>query len=146
MIWSKRYRWRFGDIDDAGIAYYPSFFHYWHCAFEDWWAEALGIPYPRVLHEEKFGLPVVAVRADFFRPIRYGDEPDVSLAILAVGTTSVEIAFWMSVPGESGPRARARLTTVSMDMERRVKQPVPVRWREAFARFAISEAEFPARG
>ena len=30
MTFRKRYRWRFGDIDDAGIAYYPTFFHYYH--------------------------------------------------------------------------------------------------------------------
>ena len=30
MIFTKRFRYRFGDIDDAGIAYYPSFFHYFH--------------------------------------------------------------------------------------------------------------------
>ena len=62
MIFTKRFRYRFGDIDDAGIAYYPSFFHYFHCAFEDWWSDALHTPYDTVLHEEKFGLPAVGVK------------------------------------------------------------------------------------
>lgn len=144
MIWSKRYRWRFGDIDDAGIGYYPRFFHYWHCAFEDWWSDALGVPYPRVLKEQEFGLPAVAVHADFFAPLRYGDEPDIALAVLALGTTSVEFAFWMSVAGEPRPRARARVTTVAMDMARLVKQPVPARWRAEFEKYRIGEDQYPA--
>ena len=41
MIFTKRYRYRFGDIDDAGIAYYPAMFHYFHCCFEDWWSDGL---------------------------------------------------------------------------------------------------------
>ena len=49
MIFTKRYRYRFGDIDYAGIAYYPSYFHYFHCAFEDWWSEGLHAPYDVVL-------------------------------------------------------------------------------------------------
>ena len=50
MTFSKRLRYRFGDIDDAGIAYYPKLLHYLHCAFEDWWSDGLHHPYPRLLH------------------------------------------------------------------------------------------------
>ena len=73
MIFSKRYRYRFGDIDDAGIAYYPRLLHYFHCAMEDWWSEGLGTSYRDVMHLERFGLPAVNLEAEFFEPIRYGD-------------------------------------------------------------------------
>lgn len=132
MTFSKRYRYRFGDIDDAGIAYYPSFFHYFHCCFEDWWSDALGTPYPQVLHDEKFGLPAVRVGTDFVSPIRYGDEPTIHLVVLRLGTTSVEFGYWMTV----GERAicRARITTVSVDMRTHRKQPIPAKWRAVFER------------
>jgi len=45
MKFEQRIRYRFGDIDDAGIAYYPKLLHCFHCAFEDWWSDALGRPY-----------------------------------------------------------------------------------------------------
>ena len=51
MSWKTRLRYRFGDIDEAGIAYYPKLLHYFHCAFEDWWSDALGHPYAKVIRE-----------------------------------------------------------------------------------------------
>jgi 4-hydroxybenzoyl-CoA thioesterase len=72
MTFSTRMRYRFGDIDDAGIAYYPKLLHYFHCAFEDWWSDALGHPYARVMHDDKLGFPAVKLECEFFAPIRYG--------------------------------------------------------------------------
>ena len=88
MTFTTRLRYRFGDIDDAGIAYYPKLLHYFHQAFEDWWSDALGHPYPRLLHDDRLGFPAVKLEAEFFAPIRYGDEPDVHLGILRIGGSS----------------------------------------------------------
>ena len=143
MIFTKRLRYRFGDIDDAGIAYYPSLFHYFHCAFEDWWSDGLHTPYDRVVHDEKFGLPAVHIECDFFSPIRYGDEPDIHLGILRLGNSSVEFGYWMTRGADPDPICRARITTVAVDMDTMAKQPVPARWRGAFQPFVISEAEYP---
>ena len=144
MIFTKRYRYRFGDIDFAGIAYYPALLHYFHCAFEDWWADGLGVPYPQVFADDRFGLPAVNLQVDFFRPIRFGDEPDISLGVLDIGTSSVVFGMWMQVGGRTA--CRARITTVALDMDTRRKCDVPLRWRERFAQFAIGEDAFPAKG
>lgn len=143
MIFTRRFRYRFGDIDDAGIAYYPSFFHYFHCAFEDWWSDGLKTPYNTVLHDENFGLPAVHIESDFLHPVRYGDEPDVHLGILRIGDTSVEFGYWMTLPGNDKPLCRARITTVSVNMETMSKQPVPAKWRAAFRDYLIPEGQFP---
>ena len=141
MTFTKRYRYRFGDIDHAGIAYYPSLLHYFHCCFEDWWSEAMGVHYAKVLDEERYGLPAVHIEADFFRPIRFGDEPDISIAVLDMGTSSVEFGFWMQV-GEV-VACRARITTVSVDMATLNKQPIPERWRHRFEEHRIDPADLP---
>ena len=142
MVFTRRYRYRFGDIDDAGIAYYPAIFHYFHCCMEDWWSDGLGTSYRDVMAEQHFGLPAVRVEAEFLAPIRYGDEPDVHLGVLRVGTSSVQFGFWMS---DAGGRVlcRARITTASVDMRTMRGRPVPDEWRQAFARFALAEEEFP---
>lgn len=145
MTFSKRYRYRFGDIDDAGIAYYPALLHYFHCAFEDWWSDALGTPYPRVIHDERFGLPAVNIQAEFFSPIRYGDEPEISIAILKLGRTSVQLGMWMSLDGSDTPACRARIVTVSVDMDTMAKQEIPAKWRAAFEQHVISEEQFPGK-
>lgn len=143
MIFTRRYRYRFGDIDDAGIAYYPSFFHYFHCVFEDWWSDGLHTRYDKVLHDERFGLPAVHIESDFLVPIRYGDEPDIHLAILRIGASSVEFGYWMTRPGIDGPLCRARITTVGVDMDTMHKRVVPDHWREVFQEWLIPAAEFP---
>ena len=143
MIFTKRYRYRFGDIDDAGIAYYPAMLHYFHCCFEDWWSDGLGTRYDKVLHGEKFGMPAVHLECDFYAPIRYGDEPDVCLGILKIGNSSVEFGFWMTKDDHQGPLCRARVVTAGVNMETMRKQAVPAHWRQRFAEFTIEAQEFP---
>ena len=143
MSWSTRLRYRFGDIDDAGIAYYPKLLHYFHQAFADWWSDALGHPYPKLLHEDRLGFPAVKVDAEFFAPIAYGDEPDVHLGVLRTGTSSVTFGFWMTVGDDPRPRCRARITSAAVHMEKRTKLPLPDRWRARFAEYALDEADFP---
>ena len=146
MIFRKRYRYRFGDIDDAGIAYYPKLLHAFHCAMEDWWAEGLGTSYQQVMHGEKFGLPAVRLEVEFYEPIRYGDEPTIHLGVLRMGRSSVELGFWMT-RGEDPSRAacRARITTAAVDMDSLKSVPIPDRWRTAFADWQLAESEFPGR-
>ncbi len=143
MSWQTRMRYRFGDIDDAGIAYYPKLLHYFHCAFEDWWAEALQHPYPRLLHDDKLGFPTVKLEAEFFAPIRYGDEPLVHLGILRLGTGSVEFGFWMTKGDEARPACRARVLTATVDMGTMQKCQLPTTWRARFQPFVIREDDFP---
>ena len=146
MSWSTRLRYRFGDIDDAGIAYYPKLLHYVHCAFEDWWADALHHPYPRLLHDDKLGFPAVKLDVEFLAPIRYGDEPRVHLAILRIGTGSVEFGFWMTKDADADggqPLCRARELTATVDMATMKATPLPETWRERFQPFVIDESAFP---
>lgn len=144
MTFQKRFRYRFGDIDDAGIAYYPKLLHCFHCAFEDWWSEGLGKPYAELLHVDKLGLPSVRLEVDFFAPIRYGDEPTVHLGVLRIGSSSVEFGFWMTRGDDPKPLCRARITTATVDMAAMKKIPLPQVWRDRFAAFALDEAAFPS--
>jgi len=96
MTFRTQLRYRFGDIDAAGIAYYPKLLHYFHCAFEDWWKDGLGHPYPELIARDRLGMPAVRLEAEFFAPVLYGDEPFVHVGVLSVGNTSVEFGFWMT--------------------------------------------------
>ena len=145
MIFAKAHRWRFGDIDHAGIAYYPSFFHAFHCAFEDWWSEGLGVDYATLMHEHDLGFPAVRVEADFFAPIRYGDVPEISIGVLRIGASSVEFGFWMTLDAEPRVRSRAKITTVAVSMRTGAKRQVPDAWRTEFGRWLLGEGEFPVR-
>jgi 4-hydroxybenzoyl-CoA thioesterase len=143
MTFTRRYAWRFGDIDHAGIAYYPTILHYLHCCFEDWWAEGLGAPYPQVMKQDNLGLPAVHLEVDFLAPIRYGDTPDVHLGILRIGRSSVEFGYWMTRPGERAPLCRARVVTAAVALDSMQGQPLPEKWRVRFAAFVIEPSAFP---
>lgn len=144
MTFQTRLRYRFGDIDEAGIAYYPKLLHYFHCAFEDWWSDGLGYPYSRLLHDDKLGLPAVKLEVEFFAPVRYGDEPVVHLGVLRVGSSSVEFGFWMTRGSEQAPLCRARIVTAAVDMDTMQKRVLPEPWRTRFAAYALAEADFPS--
>jgi len=146
MIFTKRYRYRFGDIDEAGVAYYPAILHYFHVCFEDWWHDGLGVPYPKILQDDRFGLPAVHIDVQFHAPIRYGDEPEVSLGVLRIGNSSIKFAFWMTIDGLSGPANLARVTTAAIDMDSWQKRSLPDAWIPRFRQYMVTEAELPRRG
>jgi 4-hydroxybenzoyl-CoA thioesterase len=143
MTFRTRLRYRFGDIDDAGIAYYPKLLHYFHCAFEDWWSDALQRPYAQVMRDDKLGLPAVKLEAEFYAPVRYGDEPWVHLGVLRLGASSVEFGFWMTLGDEPKPLCRARVLTAAVHMDTMQKRPLPDEWRPRFQQFALREDDFP---
>jgi 4-hydroxybenzoyl-CoA thioesterase len=144
MTFRTKLRYRFGDIDDAGIAYYPKLLHYFHCAFEDWWSDALQHPYPKLMKVDKLGLPAVKLEAEFYAPVRYGDEPWVHIGILRIGNSSVEFGFWMTLGDDTKPVCRARVLTASVDMATMKSRVLPDPWRARFQEFALREEDFPS--
>jgi 4-hydroxybenzoyl-CoA thioesterase len=116
---------RFGDVDSAGIVYYPRYPHYLHVGMERFFEEALGVDYAELTVERKFGLPTVRLEVDYRRPFRYGDRILMDIEIGSIGTTSVEWLYTLRSAGEETPRATARTVTVASDLERLAKVPVP---------------------
>jgi 4-hydroxybenzoyl-CoA thioesterase len=79
----------FGDIDNAGIVYYPRFMHYFHLAVEEFFERKLGINFADVLHRRNVLLPTVHLESDFRRRLRYGDRIDMEVRVLHMGRTSI---------------------------------------------------------
>jgi 4-hydroxybenzoyl-CoA thioesterase len=79
----------FGDIDNAGIVYYPRFMHYFHLALEEFFAAEMGIDYADVLHKRNVSLPTVHLESDFRRKLRYGDQISMEVRVIGVGKTSI---------------------------------------------------------
>jgi 4-hydroxybenzoyl-CoA thioesterase len=112
---------RFGDIDHAGIVYYPRFFHYVHVAFEEMFGTA---GYRRLLDERHIGFPAVHVEFDFVSPLRYGDSIEIAVSKEKLGRTSVTLRYDVTRVGDGANVARAKVTTVAIDL--RTFSPVPV--------------------
>lgn len=130
-------RVRFGDVDHAGIVYYPHFFHYFHTAFEEmFFARACGAvrSYRQVLDELKIGFPAVNVECDFKHPLRFGDSVEVELVPARIGEKSVTFHYVATKVGAEadGPCAEAKITCAVIDMGSFRAVPLPASLREFF--------------
>ncbi len=83
---------RFGDVDPAGIAYYPRIINFLHVALEEFFAGRVGVPYASAI-EEGLLLPTARLEIDFIAPVRFGDALAVTLLIEHVGRTSVRMRY-----------------------------------------------------
>lgn len=128
MPFRRRQTVRFGDVDRAGMVYYPRLLHYLHVAMESFFAEVLGIDYPRFLAEHRLGFPTVHLEADFRLPLRYGDEIEIEAVVEEIGRSSVTWRYEIFRDGE--PAAAARLVTVNLDLDAAVKRELPQWLRE----------------
>jgi 4-hydroxybenzoyl-CoA thioesterase len=132
MSYRTRFRIRFGDVDSAGIVYYPRYLHFCHVAMEEFFREALGRDYAELITQEGFGLPTVQAEAEFHHPLRYGDEAEMEVALERLGGTSVVWRFTLYRVGRAEPVARARIVTVALDLRRFEKVALPP-WLRAAA-------------
>ncbi len=89
MPFRKLIRVCFGDIDNAGIVYYPRFMHYFHLAVEEFFPSELGIDYADVLLKRGLSLPTVHLQADFRRRLRYGDQIEMEVRVIRIGRSSI---------------------------------------------------------
>jgi len=120
---------RFGDVDHAGIVYYPRFFHYCHVAFEELFGSA---GYRRLLDERKIGFPAVHVEFDFAHPLRFGDTIEVAITKEKVGRSSVTLRYQVTRLEDGKDCARASVTVVAIDMRTFSPLPLPDDLRALF--------------
>lgn len=112
---------RFGDLDPAGIAYYPNLVNFLHEAFEDYFTGHVGRPYPEV-YAEGVVFPTVKLEMEFLSPVRYGNQVVIEVAVERIGRSSVQVRYAGSVAGQ--PVFRARNVMVVVDTE--TFRPIPL--------------------
>ena len=131
---------RFGDIDQAGVAYYPTLLDHCHAAFEEFFEHALGVPYPKVLLKDRLGFPTVHLEADFARPLRFGDVLSVEVAVARLGRASATFRYRAYVRDAKRPAFEIRGTTACVDMRTFRARPIPPRYRRLLERHLVAAA------
>ena len=126
---------RWGDVDAAGIAFYPRFFEWY-----DWGSEALfaslGLAWPEAFPKYAIvGVPIVESGSRFVSPARYGDVLTIRSRVawvraktfrmeheISVGSrlcaTGFEIRAWIARP--EAPGAPLHATPIPDDVVRRL--------------------------
>ena len=120
---------RFGHEDHAGIVYFPRFLHFFHCAFEDFFA-AQGRSYKEVLDVDGVGWPAVHVEVDYKSPLRFGDVFDIDVWVHELGGKSATFAYRGGCAGRLV--AEARITVACIDLSAFAAIPIPERYRRMF--------------
>lgn len=105
---------RFGDLDPAGIAYYPNLVNFLHEAFEDFCSGHVGRPYPE-LYREGLGFPTAKLEVEFLSPVQYGDQVVMAVRPERVGRSSVHMRYDASV--RERPVFRALNVQVAVDLK-----------------------------
>ena len=87
----KKEKVRFQHVDYAGIVFYPRFLEMLNCLVEDFYEEALNLPFKN-LHETG-GIPTVDLKVQFKKAARLGDELTKYLWIKNLGGASMNCGF-----------------------------------------------------
>jgi 4-hydroxybenzoyl-CoA thioesterase len=132
MPYTSTFQVRFGDCDRAGIAYYPRIFHYIHVAMEDFFANRIGIPYHRLVNEERIGFPTVKSSTEFYKPLRFGDMIDIRVEIARVGRSSVSYVFSVFNKSTGELLTRTSEVKVAVNMDTWEKTELPPACRKVF--------------
>ncbi|MDP2964325.1 MAG: thioesterase family protein [Sulfurimicrobium sp.] len=82
---------RLHDVDHAGVMFFARLFVHAHDAYEVFMAR-LGLDLCAMIHTGE-RLPVVHASADYFQPLRHGEQITVTLEIETLGTSSFTVAY-----------------------------------------------------
>ena len=118
---------RFSHCDPAGIVYFVNFFDMVGGVVEDWFREAIALPFQEMHLQRRIGFPIVNTGCEFFRPAHLGDTLRLELSIAKLGRSSIEFALRGSVGGEEKFRARHKVAMVSLDTFRALPIPQDMR-------------------
>jgi 4-hydroxybenzoyl-CoA thioesterase len=124
---------RFGDVDRAGILYYPRFLNYFHVAFEEFFSRALGIPYAHAIERDRVGFPMRRLEVDFRAPLAYGDAALVAVRVLRLGRSSCDFGYEVRSRRSGALTTLASATTVAVDLDTFVPKAVPEPYRGLLA-------------
>jgi 4-hydroxybenzoyl-CoA thioesterase len=118
-------RIRFSHVDCAGIVFYPRYFELYNEVVEDWFAEALGLPFADLIERLDAGVPTVRIECDFTAASRLGEDLTFELVVTDLGSSSFAIQITASKDGEVRLRGRSRLVFAKVDGERPKAHPLP---------------------
>jgi len=116
---------RFGQVDYAGIMYYPRFFENFHTVFEDMFSERLGVPYMSILQDRRLGFPMVHIETDFKRAFRFGEPMRLLIDVTKIGKSSVGFRYRGFHGDAEDVSVEAKSTVVLIDLDTFETLPIP---------------------
>lgn len=118
---------RFSDCDPAGIVFFPQYLVMLNGVVEQWFDEALGIPYASLIGPRRLGLPTVRLEVDFTAISRHGDALRWEVAVAQLGRSSLTLLHDVlgHPANQGGTRLRARQVLVCTSLDTHRPQALP---------------------
>jgi 4-hydroxybenzoyl-CoA thioesterase len=130
---------KFGDVDPAGIVYFPRIYEYLHDVFEELWEDHVGQRYYHLLLEQKIGFPLVHSDVDFSSPLRFGDRATVKVTCFKLGESSLGLRYRILMNDRLC--VEARQTTVCVHVDTMDKFPMPESFRTSFQKILEEDTQ-----
>lgn len=115
---------RFAHCDPAGIVFFPRYMEMFNNLVEDWCRDELGFSFAEIPRGRGWGLPTVRLEVDFVAPSVIGETLSATLAVRAIGTSSIRLGIVFKGP-DGGDRVRAETVLVLLDPTHRRAVPIP---------------------
>ncbi|MEH6472271.1 MAG: thioesterase family protein [Halopseudomonas sp.] len=131
-VFITRHLVRFGDVDPAGIAYFPRIHNYIHESFENLWEEYIGARYYHVIQNERVAFPMAHSDVDFKHPLQFGDRPLVKVTCFKLGRSSLGLRYIFEVNGKVCVDARTTTVCINADSFKSIE--IPAAYRGYFQR------------
>jgi 4-hydroxybenzoyl-CoA thioesterase len=135
---TRERRIRFSHCDPAGIVYFVNFFDMISGVVEDWFGEAVGLPFHEMHIVRRLGFPIVNTGCEFFRPCHLGDNLVLELAIERLGRSSIEFHVRGRVADEEKLRAKHKVALMNLDTLRAM--PIPDDLRAKMVDYVAAKA------
>lgn len=91
---------RFEDCDSAGIVFYPNYILMLNRLIEDWFSDALDMPWGTMHCEHKLGCPTVSMQVDFKNASRLDEMLEWSLEVRRLRTRAFTLGVNVRCQGE----------------------------------------------
>lgn len=127
---------RMHDTDMAGILYFPRIFRFAHDALEDF-IESEGTNFEQIFRHEKFVFVIVHSEADYYVPMKVGDQLEIHLYIERIGNSSFTIAYKIYREPTKELVGSAKTIHVCLESTSRTKIPVPETMRTSLLKYLI---------
>jgi 4-hydroxybenzoyl-CoA thioesterase len=128
---------RFAHCDPAGIVFFPRYMEMFNNLVEDWCREELGLSFAQMHLTQALGLSTVHLEVDFVAPSVLGDTLSASLAVRALGKSSVHLSITLC-GADGGDRVRGQMILVLVDGRSKRARLLPDDLR---ARMTVFQAE-----
>ena len=118
---------RFQHCDPAGIVFYPRYFEMINAVVENWFDEILQVPFSVLHFDRGLAVPTVSIKTDFLAPSRLDDELCMTLDVLNLGGSSLNLNIKALCGAQERLSADVTLVCVAKETIRPTRWPDDIR-------------------